>query len=1006
MKTQNHPWGTGVCALPYLGGLLLALLLIFVAAPLLSDAQVLAAPGVAQGGASVTNRPLETCTLISTTRTCELWATTGTLTMPTTVTVPVWGFTDVAGGAAQVPGPAIVANAGETLEIIFHNDLLTETVSLTFPGQMGLLPDLDGIPAGGTITYTFDLAAPGTYLYEAGMTPNGSRQVAMGLYGALVVRPAGAPGQAYNDPATAFQDEALLVLGAIDPLFNAGPNNYEVQFFKPEYWLINGLAYPDTLAIDTIAGNTLLLRYVNATHETQGMSVLGLRQLVIGNDGYPVVPYGVVAETIAAGQSMDMLVSVPPGTTTGAKFALYNASLMNHNASARTPGGNLAYGGMMTFINTVTGAPLWEPGPVTKNVHVTPSPTTGDGGVTLTADIIAAAGHTVTAAEYFTDTLGTPGSGIPIPVTAGAQVAVSVALSPAELASWPGGYPIFYVRGVDEIGHWGVPGAAVLNLDKVGPDVISLNLSHDPTNGTVAVTLIGTGDDRWNGRGNVVAAQYIIAGLPAETMTLNLTGSPIVEISAVISTSVLSTLPEANYPIEVTAQDALGNWGASSFITLTLDKTGPAAPIVTLTPDALDLTQPVTVTKIRLDADISDASSGGVRSALANAEAFVDVVGLPGEGFDLFPVDGLFDEPDEAVYFDMPLAHFMMLPEGTHTVFVRGVDVAGNWGAFGEATIFIDRGGVAPGDVTGPNTTAATATPNPTNGAAQVTLTATATDPGSESNIAAGEWFVGPDPGPGNGFAMSAADGAFDSPVEGLTAAVNVSGWPNGNYFISIRALDSSGNWGSAVQFLLFVRGNTAINIFQDTFDDGTLDAWTAAVGGVAVTPDAALPATSGGSGLAATLGADPAYVQHSMPPGEISYRASFYYAPNGAAMGDAHHDIFLGLDRGTPLFGIQVEESGDTAGQYEVRAWVLASGVPVYTAWHDISGAPRLGIQWRVSNDAGFALLIDGVVVEELNGLDTGGHLLYEVRLGPSTNLDPALSGVEYFDVFQATRT
>ncbi|MEJ2210852.1 MAG: hypothetical protein P8129_17695, partial [Anaerolineae bacterium] len=92
-----------------LGSLFLALLLAFGAAPLLPNGHALA-----QGG-TVTALPPETCTLVNTTRTCELWATTGTLTMPDSAVIPVWGFTDVSGGAAQVPGPVIVANAGETL---------------------------------------------------------------------------------------------------------------------------------------------------------------------------------------------------------------------------------------------------------------------------------------------------------------------------------------------------------------------------------------------------------------------------------------------------------------------------------------------------------------------------------------------------------------------------------------------------------------------------------------------------------------------------------------------------------------------------------------------------------------------------------------------------------------------------------------------------------------------------------------------------------------------------
>ena len=62
-----------------------------------------------------------------------------------------------------------------------------------------MVPDQTGVAAGGgTTSYTFTAGAPGTYLYEAGLIPGSQYQVAMGLYGALVVRPAGLPDQAYR----------------------------------------------------------------------------------------------------------------------------------------------------------------------------------------------------------------------------------------------------------------------------------------------------------------------------------------------------------------------------------------------------------------------------------------------------------------------------------------------------------------------------------------------------------------------------------------------------------------------------------------------------------------------------------------------------------------------------------------------------------------------------------------------------------------------------------------
>ena len=50
----------------------------------------------------------------------------------------------------------------------------------------------------GSVTYTFKAGSPGTYLYESGTDANKQKQ--MGMFGALVVRPAGHPDQA-NDRA-------------------------------------------------------------------------------------------------------------------------------------------------------------------------------------------------------------------------------------------------------------------------------------------------------------------------------------------------------------------------------------------------------------------------------------------------------------------------------------------------------------------------------------------------------------------------------------------------------------------------------------------------------------------------------------------------------------------------------------------------------------------------------------------------------------------------------------
>ncbi|MCH8007494.1 MAG: WxL domain-containing protein [Chloroflexi bacterium] len=109
-------------------------------------------------------------------------------------------------------------------------------------------------------------------------------------------------------------------------------------------------------------------------------------------------------------------------------------------------------------------------------------------------------------------------------------------------------------------------------------------------------------------------------------------------------------------------------------------------------------------------------------------------------------------------------------------------------------------------DTTGPATSSAAAAPNPTDGAASTTLTATVDDTGTGgSNIAAAEYFIDADPGEGNGTAMAAADASFNSATENVTASVDVSGLADGGYTLFVRGVDSEGNWGATDSVALTV---------------------------------------------------------------------------------------------------------------------------------------------------------------------------------------------------------
>jgi subtilisin family serine protease len=123
-------------------------------------------------------------------------------------------------------------------------------------------------------------------------------------------------------------------------------------------------------------------------------------------------------------------------------------------------------------------------------------------------------------------------------------------------------------------------------------------------------------------------------------------------------------------------------------------------------------------------------------------------------------------------------------------------------------------------DTTGPITSGVLADPNPASGAASVTLTADIDDSTTgSSNIAQAEYFVGTVDADGTGTAMNAADGAFNSPTEDVTAAIDVSGWSAGSYTLYVHGRDAAGNWGVTELVVLAVTGAPTNTMHVDSID-------------------------------------------------------------------------------------------------------------------------------------------------------------------------------------------
>ena len=223
--------------------------------------------------------------------------------------------------------------------------------------------------------------------------------VQMGMAGIVFVRPVqdGTPftfdGKAftrfaYNDGngSTGFNREFTLLLNEIWSL--AHDHGLKIQEsvwtdYQPDFWVINGRAYPDTIKpstqldtdpdlpyqpisslIQVNPGNRALLRFASLGYEQHAMQLEGIRMKVVGEDatllrgpGGADLSYETNTVYIGPGEARDVLFTAPPfaapGETDDAILPTnpFNRYLLkNRNYAALSNGGAPGPGGMMTEV--------------------------------------------------------------------------------------------------------------------------------------------------------------------------------------------------------------------------------------------------------------------------------------------------------------------------------------------------------------------------------------------------------------------------------------------------------------------------------------------------------------------------------------------------------------------------------------------------------------------------------------------------------------------------------
>lgn len=303
----------------------------------------------------------------------------GYVVLPDGNTMYMWGFSE-GGKPFQHPGPVLCVTAGDTVTIVLKNTL-AEDVSIIFPGQEGVLadgapaqPQFDGGGAltsltnvaaanGGSVSYSFVASSAGSYIYESGTDPK--KQVRMGLFGALVVKPAAVPsfpaavpptpGASYaydrTDSNYTPSEDFMVLLSEIDPFLHQAVEEgqpFDFNAYHPRYWLINGRGFPDSVA-DNFApwlpnqpyGALALvhpfhgvahpspgrIQYLNVGTEEFPYHPHGNNGLVIGRDGSPVE--GPAREDLSFEK---FAINIGPGQTWDVTFRWQDAESYDQSA--------------------------------------------------------------------------------------------------------------------------------------------------------------------------------------------------------------------------------------------------------------------------------------------------------------------------------------------------------------------------------------------------------------------------------------------------------------------------------------------------------------------------------------------------------------------------------------------------------------------------------------------------------------------------------------------------
>jgi FtsP/CotA-like multicopper oxidase with cupredoxin domain len=309
---------------------------------------------------------------------------------------------------------------------------LTDAHTIHWHGFRNAIPFFDGephgsvsVPIGRHFTYVYRSHEPGTYMYHCHVED--VEHVHMGMTGLVFVRPAqdgttinGFNKFAYNDGdgSSGFDREFAMFLSEIWAEAHWADSHIQLpewSDYHPDFSLLNGRVYPDTLAptapydaltpgvdphripvttdkatgdmmapaghpelqyqpysslVECNSGERVLLRFASLGFKQAAMHLEGIKMTVVGKDatllrGRDGTDFSYHTDTVllGAGESSEAIFTAPSFSggsgTSGSGYDVYRLYNRAYNRSSnKSPGG---YGGQMTEVRVYpSGIPAQE----------------------------------------------------------------------------------------------------------------------------------------------------------------------------------------------------------------------------------------------------------------------------------------------------------------------------------------------------------------------------------------------------------------------------------------------------------------------------------------------------------------------------------------------------------------------------------------------------------------------------------------------------------------------